>query len=161
MRTLVMGLGNPILTDDSVGLVVARQVYDRALSLVESRGDELALVEASVAGLNILDLIQGFDKVVVIDSVQTSNNEVGELYRVSLDDISGPARLKSPHGIDFALAIEMGRAVGADVPSDIRIYAVEVADPFTFGERLTPKVAAAVPTVVAKIVDREFGQENA
>lgn len=157
MRTLILGLGNPILCDDAVGLIVARQVYES----VRDKVREVELVEASVAGLNILDIVQGYDKVVVVDSIQTKDGTVGDLYEVGLDDIRVTPRLKSPHGIDFALAIEMGKAFGVQMPAVVRIYAVEVEDPFTFSEEPTPRVQAAIPRIVAAIASAEFGDDGA
>ena len=37
------------------------------------------------------------------------------------------------------------------VPESIRLYAVEVADPFTFGTRMSAEVEAAVPRIAVEI----------
>ena len=60
------------------------------------------------------------------------------------------------HGVDFCTAMEMGRKLGMKVPMDIRIYAVEVSDPFTFSEEMSPEVERAVPEIVKEILSREF-----
>jgi hydrogenase maturation protease len=68
-------------------------------------------------------------------------------------------RLASVHGIDFFTALETGRTLGMKVPGDIRIYAVEINDPFTFSEQMTPDVEREVPGIVKEILKREFGRE--
>jgi hypothetical protein len=43
------------------------------------------------------------------------------------------------------------------MPAEITIYAIEVSDPWTYGEALTPAVAARVPAIVDAITAAEFG----
>ncbi len=154
MRTLIFGLGNPILCDDAVGLVVAREVHRRV------GGADVDLVEASVAGLEILDIVAGYDKVVVVDAIQTRGGRVGDVYLLHPDDVASTPRLASPHDVDFGLALQLGRHFEREMPDDVRIYAVEVADPRTFGEELTPEVAARVPEIVQLIIDNEFARQT-
>lgn len=150
MKTLIFGLGNPIVSDDAVGLVVARAVHARV-------GAERAdLVEAAVAGLGVLDLIAGYDKVVVIDAIQTKNGRPGDVYRLLPSDLRSTPRLSSPHDVDFAQALELGKHFEQDMPAAVTIYAIEVADPWTFSEALTPEVEAHVPAIVDAIVEAEF-----
>jgi len=150
MRTLILGLGNPILRDDAVGMVVARAVHATVAS------PDVALVEAAVAGLEALDIIAGYDRVIVIDAIQTAAGAPGDLHRLSPDDLSTSTHLTTPHDVDFSLALELGRHWGRPLPAEITIYAVEVADPYTFAEELSPEVAARVPEIVRTIVAREF-----
>jgi Ni,Fe-hydrogenase maturation factor len=60
-------------------------------------------------------------------------------------------RLSHQHGVSFAQAIAFGRQCGAEVPDPVVAYAVEVQDPFTFGEELTPAVAQAVEPVAWRV----------
>jgi hydrogenase maturation protease len=150
MRTLIFGLGNPILSDDAVGMVVAREVHAHVADA------DTDLVEASVAGLEILDIVAGYDKVIVVDAIQTRAGRVGDLYELTPDDVISTPRLASPHDVDFGLALKMGKHFEQAMPKEVVIYAIEVADPFTFAEHLTPQVAARVPEIVRTIVDKEF-----
>ncbi|MEJ2047740.1 MAG: hydrogenase maturation protease, partial [Dehalococcoidia bacterium] len=61
MRTLILGIGNSILGDDGVGIRVARQL-DR---LVKDKN--IDVVEANVDGLNLLDFILEYGRLIVID----------------------------------------------------------------------------------------------
>ncbi|MCL4459900.1 MAG: hydrogenase maturation protease [Chloroflexi bacterium] len=145
MRTLILGLGNPLLSDDGVGWRVARGVYEAV------KGEGIDLVESSAAGLGLLDLMEGYDRVILIDAIKTAGGKVGSLYQLGLDDLRSTPRLASPHDVDLALALEMGRALGTVIPTDLKIYAVEVEDPYTFGEELTPSLQEAVPTIINEI----------
>ena len=65
MKTLVLGLGNPILSDDGVGLRVARAVESQLSQ------QEITVMETSMGGLSLLDLLTGYDRAIIIDAIQT------------------------------------------------------------------------------------------
>jgi hydrogenase maturation protease len=146
LKTLVLGLGNSILTDDAVGLTVAEEVRRRL-----DRAD-VTVEQASTGGLGLLDLVLGYDKIIIVDAIQTKNNEPGRIHRLSPDQFSGSLRSVSSHDVTLATALELARSLGKDVPQEIVILAVEAADVDSFGEDLTPQVAAAVPDVVELVL---------
>ena len=80
MRTLVLGLGNPILSDDSVGFRVAQLLR----SQLDQR--EVTVLETGVAGLNLLDLLVGYDKAVIIDAIQTVEGKAADVYHLDPRD---------------------------------------------------------------------------
>jgi hydrogenase maturation protease len=149
LKTLVLGLGNSILTDDAVGFAVIEEVGKQL-----DRGD-VTVSEASVGGLSLLELVVGYDKVIIIDAIQTSACQPGEIHRLSPDEFRGTLRAASTHDITFATALDLGHQLGMDIPREIVIFAVEAVDVETFGEELTAAVAAAVPKVV-KLVLQEL-----
>jgi len=138
VRVLVLGLGNPILTDDGVGIYVAR----KARSLLAGRPVEI--VEASVGGLGVLDLIQGYDALVVVDSMLSEKLQPGEIAELDLDSLMKTQRLGPVHGVNFATVLALGRDLGLPVPEHVEIYVIGVRDVESFGEQCTPEVAAAV-----------------
>jgi hydrogenase maturation protease len=146
---LLLGLGNPILKDDRVGIEVAHRVAEQV------RKDNVEFLEASAGGLALLDAVCGYDKVILIDAIQTGGR-VGKLHKFKANEFVRSLRLTSVHGVDFCTAMEMGRKLGMKVPMDIRIYAVEVSDPFTFSEEMSPEVERAVPGIVKEILGGEF-----
>lgn len=142
MKTLVLGLGNPILTDDGVGFAVVEEVRKRF-----DDGD-VTVSEASAGGLSLLELVVGYDKVIIIDAIQTTGGQPGQIHCLSPEEFHGSLRTASTHDMSFATALELGHQLGMDIPKEIVLLAVEAADVDTFGVKLTPSVAAAVPKVV-------------
>ena len=153
METLVLGLGNPILSDDGVGPSVAealRGTFDR-------KG--VSVQEASVAGLGLLDLLAGYEKAIIIDAIQTVDGKAGQVYRLGMEALEYTRHTASPHDVNLATALDLGRKVGMALPRQIVIFAVEVADASTFSEECTHDVKRAVPTVV-ELVAREIKGDN-
>jgi len=144
MKTLVLGLGNTILSDDGVGIRIAREIETKC-----ARADVL---EASAAGFRIIDDIIGYDKLILIDSIKTGNARPGALHRFSLGDFDKTLHHSSPHDISLFEAFEIMKQQQAKLPSEIEIYAVEVEDTFTFSEGCTEEVEAAIPVIARRIM---------
>ena len=90
MKALVVGIGNPILTDDGAGIRIAQKI--------RKENPKLEVIETSEAGIGLLDLVDGYDKLVLIDSVKTGQGEPGELYKLCLEDLKANADFPSSHG---------------------------------------------------------------
>jgi hydrogenase maturation protease len=137
---LVLCLGNALRRDDAVALHVAA-------SLRAAPPPGATILESARAGLYLLDDMEGFERVVVIDAVRTGVSPPGTVHSVPLEAIRAPGG-PSPHAIGLPSALGLARAAGAPVPSRIHVVAVEVVDMENVGEGLTPAVEAAVPRVV-------------
>jgi len=147
MKTLVLGIGNPILSDDSVGMRVAMELKSRP-----GKG-YFDVKWASIEGLSILDEIAGYERLILIDSIKTGKGKPGDVYKLSLRDLNFASHLSSSHGVDFATAVELGKRVGYKIPEIIEIYAIEVEDNTTFAEGCTPKVKLKIPKIVDEIIE--------
>jgi hydrogenase maturation protease len=148
-KTLILGLGNSILSDDRIGLEVAQLVYNGF------NNNDCDLVTSQLTGTNILDFICGYKRLIVIDAIKTENGNDGDVYQLSLDDLPKQKRMNSPHNIGLYWTIQMGRKLEMDVPDIIRIYAIEVNDPFSFGEELTDTMKKFLPNIVENILEKE------
>ncbi len=136
MPVLVLCLGNALRRDDAVALRVAD-----ALEAAPEAG--VAVRRSAKAGLYLLDEMEGFERVVVVDAVRTGAHAPGAVLSFPLEDLHTPGG-PSPHAIGLPSAVSRARAAGAPVPSRIHVVAVEVVDLDTVGEGLTPEVEAAV-----------------
>ncbi len=146
MKTLVLGLGNPILSDDGVGIRVAQEVG-------EKRNDpQVTVAESSLAGMSLLDSIVGYDKVIIIDAIQTKEGNAGQIYRMEPEDFSFAKHLSSPHQINLVTALELGKMLNLAMPQKITVFAVEAKDITNFSEQCTPEVEQAIPEVVKMVL---------
>jgi hydrogenase maturation protease len=151
MKTLVLGIGNPILSDDGVGIKVAHEVGGKL------NDPQVTVAETSAAGLSLLDSIVGYDKVIIIDAIQTEKGRAGQIYRMGTEDFSLTKHFSSPHQINLATALELGKMLDLAMPQKITILAVEAKDITSFSEKCTPEVEQAIPKVV-KMVLKELNE---
>ena len=151
MKTLVLGLGNSILCDDGVGIRVAREVAN------QFDCPQVTVGETSAAGLRLLDSIVGYDKVIIIDAIQTKEGQAGQLYRMKPEDFSFTKHFSSPHQINLATALELGKMLDLAMPPTITIFAVEAKDITSFSEKCTPEVEKAIPELVKMVLEELVG----
>jgi len=150
VKVLVLGVGNPILSDDGVGIRVARELKKRKLPGVD-------VEELAASGLELLDVVRGYDKVVIIDAIQTTKGKPGELHILEEKDFEKSIHGSSPHGINIATALALGRKlVPNEMPKKVVFFAIEAEDVVNVSEKLTPKVAKALPRIVER-VEKESG----
>ncbi len=157
MRTAILGIGNPILRDDGVGPRLARLVHDRA----RAAHPDVEFIEVSTAGLNLLDLVRDIDRLVLIDAIITGERPPGTLRRLTRDDFKSANKFVTSHDVDALSALAAASTLGLRAPADIAVYAVEVADPWTFDEELTPEVAATLEANARQIAREQFPEPEA
>jgi hydrogenase maturation protease len=147
-RTLVVGMGNPFLRDDAVGVRLAGFVRG---ALGEAPG--LHYVEqCSAGGLEVLDLVAGHDRLVLLDSIK-AGGPPGGWYRFDGSALRETMNLRNVHDTNLATALELGRRLGLRIPADgdVHVFAVEVEDNCTFDERMTDAVEERFPEYAAEI----------
>jgi hydrogenase maturation protease len=138
MKILVLGLGNPILGDDAIGLHIAAEVKKRISN------PDVAVLQSELGGLNLLDLFIGYDKAIILDAIDMRDGKPGQIYRLNEKSFEASHHANSTHGTDFRSIIELGRKLGLDLPGQFVIFAVQVQDMFSFAEQLTPPVENSV-----------------
>jgi hydrogenase maturation protease len=140
---LVLCLGNALRRDDAVALRVA--------DILEAAPPAGCLVRRSaLSGLYLLDEMEGFDRVVVVDAVRTLAHPPGTVLSFALEDLRTPEG-PSPHSIGLPSAVARARTAGAPVPATVHVVAIEVLDMENVGEGLTPDVEAALGPAVAAV----------
>jgi len=145
VKVLILGVGNPILSDDGVGIHVARELKKKKLSGVD-------VEELAASGLELLDVVRGYDKVVIVDAIQTTGGEPGEIHVLDEKDFEKSIHGSSPHGINIATALALGRKlVPNEMPKEVVFFAIEAEDLVNVSERLTPKVAKALTRIVERV----------
>lgn len=135
MNILVLGMGNPLLTDDAAGIRIA-QILEKEFEK-EKKFDFIS--DCSLGGLNLLDLIQGYDRLIVIDSIKTKGGIPGTYSHFTADRLRETMNLNCVHDANFATVLELGRRMGMNLPADesIDIFAVEIIENQTFSSRMS------------------------
>jgi hydrogenase maturation protease len=147
-RVLVLGLGNDILTDDAIGLRVAAAVRGQLAGT-----PDIEVKATTEMGLALLDEIAGRQAVVLVDSVQTGKAPPGFIHELAAEDLSR-VLTTSPHFLGIGETLALGKMLGLSMPQQVRIFAIEVVDPFTLGTSMTPAVAAALAPAAGRVADQ-------
>ena len=146
-KTLIIGLGNPLIADDSVGLRIAEHLKAR---LADYPGVEVT--EDYWGGLRLMERMIGYDRAIVVDAICTGAAP-GTIHHLAPDALA-TQRSASAHDVSLPTALAFGRQAGVELPADrdVHLVGIEAQDVVNFSEQCTPAVAAAVPRAVEEVV---------
>lgn len=167
MITRIVGLGNDLLSDDAVGLEVARIVRERL-----GHREDIEFRESPVGGLRVLDDLLGCDRVVLLDAVVSSRHSPGDVgvwrwdketetfvpydeWGITLPLEDGRClgrRYHSTHDTDVASTLGMAKRLGLAVPDSAFLVGVVVREVFEFGIGLDPAVAKGRDRAAAIVI---------
>lgn len=144
-KKLVLGVGNDILMDDGIGPRV-----------VETLKEKMPLpgvdyLTTTLGGLDILEIIVGYDFVAFIDAIKTMDGVPGEVYKYTPADFRETLHLSNLHDVNFISALELGKKIGYKIPDAVHIFAVEIVEDQVFGEDFTPPVQARYEGIIDEI----------
>lgn len=143
-ETVIIGIGNTIKSDDGVGVEVVRMLDGRV-------GEDVELVEGSIYCADLFGFLEGVRRAIFVDGID-AGEEPGAVFRFTPDEIkAGTSNPLSIHDFGLYELINTARLMG-QCPDDITIFAVQVEDT-AFGDTLTEKVMAAVPTVCDLVLE--------
>jgi hydrogenase maturation protease len=167
-KLLVLGIGNPLLSDDGFGPAVLARVRRQI-----GEKDGVEFVDVSTGSLRLAEEIADHEQVVLIDAFATGEAEPGTMYELILTDTGGTYHLSlagdtppldrdvfinsigrawSAHEVDLMMAIKlMVRDLGRTPPKRIYVFGVEAQDVTTFSEELTDRVSESVETVAESV----------
>lgn len=157
---LIIGLGNPILGDDGAGWKIVEAI-EREWKTVDldtgipGRSEPVQFEYLSLGGLSLMENMIGFENVILVDAIVTHKQPVGSIIRLRLEDLPHQTanHLASAHDVSLQNAVEMGRKLGASLPSNIFIVAIESRQVYDFSDQLSPQVEAGIPAAVEAVFE--------
>jgi hydrogenase maturation protease len=152
MKTIVIGLGNPILGDDGVGWHVVEEVQ-RQLTLLGKEHD-LDVDFLSLGGISLMEHLIGYERVILVDAILTEG-ELGLITLARLDEIPNYSafHITSAHDTSLQTALQLGKKLGAQLPEDVTIVGISIQRAYDFSEELSPPVQQAIPKAVEFVLD--------
>jgi len=144
-KILVLGIGNDILTDDGIGPKLVRDLGKMDIPI------EVTFNTASVGGLELLETVSGYSRIFIIDAIRTQGGRPGNVYFLSPDDFRQTMHISNLHDISFLTALKLGDKLDYELPSEIMIIAVEIAEDLEFSEDLSPVLQKLYPVILSKV----------
>jgi len=151
---LVVGIGNPIMGDDGVGVHVLRRLRGNT-----SPGTNVEFKELSVGGIKLVEEILDYKTVFIIDSIESA--PVGSINEFSPEQFNGTYHETAPHDVNFITALELYRKLQKDrIPERIRIFTVGIHNEWFFKEDLTPPIQAAASRLSELLINELSRREG-
>lgn len=139
-KTLILGLGNILMQDEGVGVRVVEAMRDVPLP------SGVDLLDGGTAGLSLLELMEGYDRVIVVDAVE-AGAEPGAIFKFRPEDLAAMpnVQLISFHQVGLMDVLQLAESVGQR--PEVVIIGVQPAS-LNWGTELTPQLQDAVPRVI-------------
>lgn len=154
MKILVLGVGNPIFGDDSLGLYIARELKKKISR--EELKVEIDIDESSLDWLTIAEKMVGYDEVILIDVVAVNEERlVGKIFKFDLKE-SGERHEYSCtfHNLSLTSAIEVIRSIfPKETPEKIVVILVGIKEPKEFSDKLSLTIKRIVSRAVKEVLD--------
>ena len=150
-RCAVIGVGNPLMTDDGIGEAVLLEL-DRL-----GAAENVRLVNAGADPLRVLQELGDLDRALVVDAAEMQLDP-GAVRVFGAQDVRGTACLAggSVHGIDLNAVVELARRLG--LAGKLRFLAVQSAS-LEPGAELSPALQACLPQIVER-ARQEIGTQS-
>jgi hydrogenase maturation protease len=141
LRTVVLGIGNIILSDEGVGVRAAE-----ALSAAYELPADVEVIDGGTAGMELLGPLSGVDLLLVLDAIK-AGREPGAVVTLTGAEVPVFFRARlSPHQISICDVLA-GLEFSGEAPRDLVLIGCE-PESLELGLELTPTVAAQVPTMM-------------
>mgnify|MGYP001115723878 CR=1 FL=1 len=134
MRSVVVGVGNPILGDDAIGLQIAKRLKGRVNADVK---------ETAAGGMELAEEIANYDLAIIIDSVR--GTDAGKVEEIDIREYGGSA---VGHDVDFPTAYKTLEKY-VKMP-EVRILGVSIGK-VELGAGLSDRVTDVIRPVSRKV----------
>ncbi len=144
-RTLILGVGNLLLSDEGFGIHVIRRLVERY-----EIPKEVQVLDGGTLGMDLLYYLEGVENLLLIDAVE-ARREAGALIRLSGEEVPAFLSLKvSPHQLGVPDMLAAAKLKGS-FPKNIVLWGVQPAS-LEIGMELSETVAPLVDVTVENIV---------
>ena len=152
-----MGIGNTIRGDDGIGIYIAEEIKKKLVN----KKNNVTVISTETAGLNLLDLIVGYSKLIVVDSIQvSSNNELGHIFELEVNQLNSSNSHFNSHDIDFSKLFKIGKELGIKLPKKIKIYGIGIFLVNGFGQKCNPRLYKMISNMAQYIINKELPLEE-
>jgi len=154
-KTIILGIGNPILSDDGVGIHVIEELKKKKFDI-----PGITVDSAFTGGMNLLDMIVDHDRAILVDAIKRNDKKPGDVGVYPIGEVSA-FHTTNPHDLSLPQAIDMAKRLGEKrIPKDIRIVGINLGElPTEFGENLSPEILNSIPKAV-KAVEKEIKKDG-
>ena len=148
-KIIVLGLGNPLLSDDSVGLYIIDLLKNKYSQICSS----VVFKKNYSGGIDLLYDLAGFEKAIIIDSICTGETTPGSCHEFNVENLNlnSQTGLIDSHGMNFRTVLEFGEKCGYTMPKEITIYGIEGNEFVQFSEKPTSVVLNGLKSSVETI----------
>ncbi len=151
MQIAIMGFGNPVRSDDGLGIYVIKKLKE-----IIGENNTISIFDMGTNAFEILFGLKGHQKIILVDAVMNTNEPVGTLFKVPANEVLN-APENDPmvflHGMKWNQALSYAKKILVDeYPDDIQVYLVSIQET-KYNMELSEEVQNAGDKVVNLILE--------
>ena len=150
-KTVILGIGNVLLSDEGVGVHVANELTKMDLP------PHVSVVEGGTDGFRLLNIVTGADRLIIVDAVK-GGDEPGSIYRFDVDEVRNcPSGFKtSVHQIGILEVIDLSGLIGKTPHATV--IGVEPKS-LEMCMELSPEIKEKVPKIIELVIEEVKGSQ--
>ena len=145
-KTIVLGIGNDILTDDAIGPKLVNRLKE------EVRVEGVSFQTSAVGGMQVIEMLSGFSKTIIVDAIRTADGNPVDVYHLTPSDFKETLHLSSFHDMNFLTALDFARKTDITIPEQIDIIAIEIVEDLTFSNEFSPEISSKYEDIFEEVV---------
>jgi hydrogenase maturation protease len=149
----ILGCGSPLMGNDGIGLKVIEALHKTELKDLK----DLDIEDAGVCGLDLLNLLEGARKVIIVDAI-LADSPPGTVHRIEGKDLldgTEPHPLVSMHDLTITDVLKIGEQVQS-LP-EVVVIGIEIGSPVTeITQEISPNVLNGVDKAILLIKEEVY-----
>lgn len=157
LKTAIMGFGNPVRSDDVVGIYVIEELKKQ----IADNG-QITLLDMGTSAFEVLFQLKGHQRIIIVDAVINTDEPIGTIYKVPAEHIEGYIEndpLVFLHSLKWHQALSYAKKIlQNEYPSDIQVYLIAIENT-KLEVALSEEAKVAGDKVVKLIKDAIFKEQ--
>ena len=147
MKTAVIGIGSPVLTDGAAPLRIIGELRRRGLC-----GERTEFTTLPAGGFDLLPVFEGCARAVIIAVFpHLTENGATVIEKTVTCATEADSALPGDHGVEVASVLALGKQCGYTVPDEVIVMGITGATVYTVGERLSDAVTGITGRVIRRV----------
>ena len=144
---LILYMGNPIVKNDQVGLIAGSRI-----AAFYSDHPEVDVKEFGGSPLDLVSDIQGYDRLILIDSISTGQRPLGSVTVFGEEDILAGGGDVYLHGMNLSEALKLCRRMQLPFPGKLHLIGIEAGVIYEFDENLSAELRSELPRIIPEVL---------
>lgn len=140
--TLILGVGNPLLADDAVGILVVQQLLAH-----HDLPSHVTVIDGGTEGIGLIPVMEPYRRVILVDAVMMGL-PAGTIRRFTWQEVrlTGHEQTLSLHQSDLTGALLLAETLNS-LPAEVVIYGVQPQNT-GWDQPLSQAVERALPALI-------------
>ena len=146
-KILMLGLGNDVLGDEGLGIKIVDDFKNKGVF------PGVEYKNAYTGGLNLLDYINGFNAVLIIDTTCGNECQPGTIHHYNLETFRETLHLSSEHDASFLTVLKTGEKLGLIIPGQVDVLAIEIFRDLYLQDKLSDNIKEQYDKIRSEIIN--------